>query len=633
MISIFRSAAEKNLSVQQLIDGQEMLVLVLVLVVVLQFEGTRGEIHLYHREGENVVLPCNSPSSDYSCSVIDWVYYKDTSSAHTVIGNGKVDQSSPRASRLNLDNICSLIINNITADDAGIYICTPGSRSSSDGLVYLNVLTISDADPTNEDFTLQCSLWKHGGWTSCPQKSFRWFDETGSELTSKNDDRRSTQRCFSSLTVKHQSDTNRRFTCQFVERNKIKIEVQYTQVHLYHRAGDEAVLPCNRPSSSDSCSSVDWIYQRNKNMNRKQEVHKGMVQSSPRSARMSLDRNCSLIINNIMAEDVGRYSCGYNTDVYLNMMIISSSPPDVDPTKNEEITLFCSLLRSRSSGFCPDKSFLWLDETGSELTGEGDGYKYGGQFGCVSSLTVNLQSSRRFTCQFVEGNKVKIEAHYGSEGTRGEKLHLYHRGGENVVLPCNSPESFDSCSIINWLYNRDRSKTHSVFINGKVVQSSPRASRLNLDNSCSLIINNITADDAGFYICRPGPGISSDGFVFLNVLTISPSPTDADPTKEDFTLLCSLSSRRFTCQFVEGNKVKIEAHYGSEGPPASSPLSFIMLTLKITGLILIVGITVGIIRTRGRKKPQKDVNVRFSVDDDSVNYENDGERSAAAALH
>ncbi|XP_043963392.1 uncharacterized protein LOC122825878 isoform X2 [Gambusia affinis] len=463
-----------------------MLVLVLVLVVVLQFEGTRGEIHLYHREGENVVLPCNSPSSGYSCSIINWFYYRERSSAHTEVEDGKVVQSSPRASRLNLDNSCSLIINNITADDAGRYVCRPGSENTFDGLVFLNVLTISDADSTNEDFTLQCSLWRDEEFTSCPEKSFRWFDETGSELTGENDDRRSTQRCFSSLTVKHQSDTNRRFTCQFVEGNKVKVEVQYThhlirQVHLYHRAGDEAVLPCNRPSSSDSCSSVDWIYQRNKIMNRKQEVHRGMVQSSPRSARMSLDRNCSLIINNITAEDVGRYSCGYNTDVYLNMMIISLT--DSDPTKND-FTLECSLLRSRSSGSCPDKSFLWLDETGSELTGEGDGYKYRRQTGCVSRLTVNLQSSRRFTCQFVEGNKVKIEA-----------------------------------------------------------------------------------------------------------------------------------------------------HYGSEGPPASSPLSFIMLTLKITGLILMVGITVGIIRTRGRKKPQKDVNVRFAVDDDSVNYENVGERSAAAALH
>ncbi|XP_032441502.1 uncharacterized protein LOC116734296 [Xiphophorus hellerii] len=470
MISIFRSAAEKSLSVQRLMDGQEMLVLVLVLVVVLQFEGTRGgEIHLYHREGENVVLPSERSSSYYTCSNIDWLYSRDGRTTNTEVGNGKVIQSSLRASRLKMDSSCSLIINTITADDAGLYTCIHGSGPSSDHFVYLNVLTISDADPTKGYFTLQCSLWRYGNLGPCPEKSFLWLDETGTELISKIDALSSGQRCFSSLTVKHQSDTNTRFTCQFIEGNKVQVEAQYTAVHLYHRAGDEAVLPCNRPSSSDSCSSVNWTYKKNDNMNKEQEV--------PRSA--SLDRICSLIIN-ITAEDAGRYRCRYNTYVYLNMLIIS--PQDADPT-NDDFTLQCSLFRYRS-GSCPDKSLLWVDETGSELTGEGDGYKFRGQIRCVSRLTVNLQSSRRFTCKFVEGNEVKIEA-----------------------------------------------------------------------------------------------------------------------------------------------------QYGSEGPPASSPLSFIMSTLKITGLILMVGITVGIIRTRGRKKPQKDINVRVAVDDDTVNYENDGERSAAAALH
>ncbi|XP_027896515.1 uncharacterized protein LOC114158826 isoform X2 [Xiphophorus couchianus] len=402
MINIFRSAAEKSFSVQQLIDGQEMLVLVLVLVVVLQFEGTRGgKIHLYHREGENVVLPSERPSSDYPCSNIFWLYNRDTSKTNTEVGNGKVDQISPRASRLKMDSSCSLIINTITADDAGFYTYRSASGSFSDHFVYLSVLTISVADPTKEDFTLQCSLWRYDNLGPCPEKSFLWLDETGTELTSRRDDHWSRQKCFSSLTVKHQSDTNTRFTCQFSEGTKVKVEAQYTEVHLYHRAGDEAVLPCNRPSSSDSCSSVNWTYNKNDNMNKEQEV--------PRSA--SLDRICSLIINNITAEDAGRYRCRYNTNVYLNMMIIS--PLDADPT-DDDFTLQCSLLRYRS-GSCPVKSLLWVDETGSELTGEGDGYKSGGQTGCVSHLTVNLQSSRRFTCQFVEGNKVKIEAQYGSE--------------------------------------------------------------------------------------------------------------------------------------------------------------------------------------------------------------------------
>ncbi|XP_023203990.1 uncharacterized protein LOC111611430 [Xiphophorus maculatus] len=421
MISIFRSAAEKRLSVQQLIDGQEMLVLVLVLVVVLQLEGTRGgKIHLYHREGENVVLPSERPASYSTCSDIIWLYNRDTSKTNTEVRNGKVDQTSPRASRLKMDSSCSLIINTITADDAGFYTYRSATGSFSDHFVYLSVLTISDADPTKGDFTLQCSLWRYDNPSPCPEKSFLWLDVRGTELTSRRESHWSRQKCFSSLTVKHQSDTNTRFTCQFIEGTKVKVEAQYTEVHLYHRAGDEAVLPCNRPSSSDSCSSVNWTYKKKDKMNKEQEV----------SRPASLDRICSLIINNITAEDAGRYRCRYNTDVYLNMLIIS--PTDADPTKNN-FTLQCSLLRYRS-GTCPVKSLLWVDETGSELTGEGDGYKSGGQTGCVSYLTVNLQSSRRFTCQFVEGNKVKIEAQYGSEGSANIQTTIIILGSVIVFL-------------------------------------------------------------------------------------------------------------------------------------------------------------------------------------------------------
>uniref|UniRef100_A0A3P9PHW4 Ig-like domain-containing protein n=1 Tax=Poecilia reticulata TaxID=8081 RepID=A0A3P9PHW4_POERE len=198
------------------------------------------------------------------------------------------------------------------------------------------------------------------------------------------------------------------------------------ELHLYHRAGENVVLPCNSSSFSSSCSDVTWFYNRNKSPNTQQKVWN----RSPQAYRLNMDRSCSLIINDIDPGDSGLYTCrsgsGSSSDgfVYLNVLSVSSSPPDADPTKNGDITLLCSLVRFSGFSSCPDKSLLWLNETGSELTGEGDGYKSGGQFGCVSNLTVNLQSSRRFTCQFVERNKVKVEAHYQHEGMMSSHLSL-----------------------------------------------------------------------------------------------------------------------------------------------------------------------------------------------------------------
>ncbi|XP_014833060.1 PREDICTED: uncharacterized protein LOC106910873 isoform X1 [Poecilia mexicana] len=233
IISVFRSAAEKSLSVQQLIDGQEMLVLVLVLVV-LQFEGTREEeLHLYHRERENVVLPCDILSFLSSCSNVDWLYYSNTSSSHSFeVENGKVVDVSPRASRLNMDSSCSLTINNIDRVDVGRYACRSRSDPSSDGRVLLNVLTISPSPPDavlakDGEITLRCSLWRYSGSNSCPDKSLLWLDETGSELTGEGDGYKSGGQfgCVSFLTVNLQS--SRRFTCQFVEGNEVKVEAHY----------------------------------------------------------------------------------------------------------------------------------------------------------------------------------------------------------------------------------------------------------------------------------------------------------------------------------------------------------------------------------------------------------------------
>ncbi|MEQ2290060.1 hypothetical protein AMECASPLE_039462, partial [Ameca splendens] len=119
-----------------------MLGLVLVLIVVLQFEGTSGVVlHLYHRAGDDVVLPCRLLSSYLWCSSIYWMYIRDPSRRFSLeVKDGKVVQSSPRAARLNVDRNCYLIIKNITAEDAGGYYCG-FSIITYDDIVLLGVLT------------------------------------------------------------------------------------------------------------------------------------------------------------------------------------------------------------------------------------------------------------------------------------------------------------------------------------------------------------------------------------------------------------------------------------------------------------------------------------------------------------
>eukprot|EP00064_Thunnus_orientalis_P019705 superscaffoldBa00005047_g19832 len=137
---------------------------------------------------------------------------------------------------------------------------------------------------------------------------------------------------------------------------------------------------------------------------------------------MSLDTNCSLVINNIIAEDVGYYTCRQankmDINVHLTVMTISPSPPDADGN----VTLECSLLRYSGLGPCRTDSIRWLNETGTVLLGEGVGYEFIRQTNCVSVLTVKRQSghNRRYTCQVVdERNKVRIEVDYTPVFTEG----------------------------------------------------------------------------------------------------------------------------------------------------------------------------------------------------------------------
>uniref|UniRef100_A0A672H7V2 Ig-like domain-containing protein n=1 Tax=Salarias fasciatus TaxID=181472 RepID=A0A672H7V2_SALFA len=232
-----------------------------------------------------------------------------------------------------------------------------------------------------------------------------------------------------------------RFFCCFLFTSGIRGDISY--YHLYQRPGDDVLLPCLQVSLSDTrCYDIYWLYDKDQ-WRTFLDVRDGEVEkSSPRAARLSLHTDCSLIINNITAEDGGQYVCRYMKDptrdtqvlMFLLQIQLSSSSTDTDPNKDEEVTLSCSLLKF--NGWCKPRSLRWVDETGAELVGEGDGFKYEGQKNCTSYLTVKLQieHSRSYTCQYVDRTGVKIEAHYSTVSSvppTGEDSFLIKR---NIIV-------------------------------------------------------------------------------------------------------------------------------------------------------------------------------------------------------
>lgn len=77
---------------------------------------------------------------------------------------------------------------------------------------------------------LSCSLTSYD--ESCQQHKIIWLDETGTELLSDHFLVKEPVifvirwKCVSVLTVKH-SESNKRFTCQIVQNNKVKIDAVY----------------------------------------------------------------------------------------------------------------------------------------------------------------------------------------------------------------------------------------------------------------------------------------------------------------------------------------------------------------------------------------------------------------------
>uniref|UniRef100_A0A8C2Z9L8 Ig-like domain-containing protein n=1 Tax=Cyclopterus lumpus TaxID=8103 RepID=A0A8C2Z9L8_CYCLU len=179
---------------------------------------------LFFGGGQDAILPCANASP--ACANVSWFYLiKDK-----YVASG----SSPR---LSLDAECSLVIKNVTAEDASSFVCRLGNDPHHDEFMFLNVLT-SELSPSPQyddperagEVTLECSLWRHSSVLHCPPNSLRWVDEAGARLQDEGVGHRflGQANCVSVLTVKRQSGVDRRYACLFVDGNRVAVEAGYT---------------------------------------------------------------------------------------------------------------------------------------------------------------------------------------------------------------------------------------------------------------------------------------------------------------------------------------------------------------------------------------------------------------------
>nr|XP_046228756.1 uncharacterized protein LOC124050342 [Scatophagus argus] len=216
-----------------------MSLLELILICALQFEVciSGNPTRMYKRDGQEAILPCGMASpSDTTCSNFSWLYNRDTSKTLNVYVRGRIaKESSGRAARLSLGAGCSLVITNVTAEDAGLYTCRLGTTPDQDAPVFLSVLTISSSPPEagqkrDGEVTLNCSLVRYSTLGPCKQDSIRWVNESGTLLHGEGVGHKflGQKNCLSLLSVS-QSGLSRKYTCQLLdEENKVLIDADYT---------------------------------------------------------------------------------------------------------------------------------------------------------------------------------------------------------------------------------------------------------------------------------------------------------------------------------------------------------------------------------------------------------------------
>ncbi|XP_062292877.1 uncharacterized protein LOC133997321 [Scomber scombrus] len=192
----------------------------LFLIVLLQFRAVTGQdSYIIVRDGDSVTLPCkNAIKGQDRCGSTTWIYSRlESSPAVELINLGNItNDAKTKSDRLSLTvTDCSLVIKNVTVEDAGQYTCRQYDRSGKnkqgqDTQVFLSVININGHQDADDTVTLTCSVLKYD---YC-QDTVEWLYEG---ITDKLVETKGF--CKAEVTFKTSKVDKKLFKCKVTESN------------------------------------------------------------------------------------------------------------------------------------------------------------------------------------------------------------------------------------------------------------------------------------------------------------------------------------------------------------------------------------------------------------------------------
>ncbi|XP_055362472.1 uncharacterized protein LOC114850176 [Betta splendens] len=152
----------------------------LLIVTGLQFTGAA-----LIRRGHDVSFPCNNLIPDQSqCDATVWIYSVSGSASVELVTHGEIKENdASKSNRLSLTENCSLVIKQVTDQDAGRYTCRQfksGRQQGVDAAVDLSVVTLTQHEHDNK-VTLNCRVLTRR-WKTC--RAMWLFEDKDLEKTS-----------------------------------------------------------------------------------------------------------------------------------------------------------------------------------------------------------------------------------------------------------------------------------------------------------------------------------------------------------------------------------------------------------------------------------------------------------------